>query len=168
MEFIVNDTVVNSELNNKLFEQGYLYSVEGDWTLADTIDPWSGMPDVNGRTHFFTDRAEAELYAMAQTWVFNPCIHGEVKEMAYRETPAELHARLEAERVAQEAQKEVLEKEKAEKLGLTVEEYREKVKLVKKIKRYKKEIRELEEKVAELTTEIKRKKKFLENVKEKA
>lgn len=68
----------------------------------------------------------------------------EARNKARKEAEAERN-REEAERKAKvKASKEAKELEKAEALGLTLEEYREKVKLERKIKRYENEIAELE------------------------
>ncbi len=68
----------------------------------------------------------------------------EARNKARKEAEAERN-RKEAERKAKaKINKEAKELEKAEALGLTLEEYREKVKLERKIKRYENEIAELE------------------------
>lgn len=164
METIINTVYPMNEVNNALLKEGYLYKVAGDWYLTSITDPWSGMPEVEGNTHFFTAEEEAKEYAIAQEWPFNSEVRGTVEKVEYLETLAEAKERIaKAEQEAKE-KKEAKLKAKADTLGMTAEEYKEKVKLDRKIARYKREVREMEAKVAEMTTEIERKKKFLENV----
>lgn len=164
METIINTVYPMNEVNNALLKEGYLYKVAGDWYLTSITDPWSGMPEVEGNTHFFTDEEEAKEYAIAQEWPFNSEVRGTVEKVEYMETLAEAKERIaKAEQEAKE-KKEAKLKAKADALGMTEEEYKEKVKLDRKIARYKREVREMEAKVAEMTAEIERKKKFLENV----
>lgn len=163
MEIVIEDTYVNAEKNNELFEMGFKFKVQGDWRIIEGTDPWSGMPNTTGNTHYFTDRNEAENYAKKQTWVFNDDIHGIVEKVTRKETHAEYEARIAEERKIKNEKRVCKEIENANALGITVEEYR----ILKKInttkKRYEKEIAEMENKIAKMKIEITRKKNFLEN-----
>lgn len=81
---IITNRNITAKQNNELMDMGYNWKVEGDWFTLDTIDPWSGTPDVDGKLHFFTDYAEAEAYAMTQTWIFNNKIHSKVEKVRWR------------------------------------------------------------------------------------
>ena len=66
----------------KNFSQaGFRYYCDCDYRTTENIDPWSGMPEVESNTQFFTDKAEAEAFAITQRWVFNPEVHAHVYEI---------------------------------------------------------------------------------------
>lgn len=132
--------------NNKMLELGYKYMVEGDWKELDTYDPWSGMPNVSHNTHFFTDRAEAEAYAMAQNWVFNHNVHGTVVEMKHEETYEEWNARITREKEERKAKKIARDLEK----GITPEMR----KAMTAKKRHEGAIRKMEAEIKRLKAEI--------------
>lgn len=162
MKTIINTLYPKNEVSNALLKEGYLYKVAGDWTLSTIIDPWSGMPEVEGNTHFFTDEEEAKEYALAQEWPFNPEVRGTVEKVEYLETLAEARARIaKAEQEAKEKKNEKI-KAKADALGMTVEEYKEYKRIEDKKKRYTREIKQLEEEIANAQKEIAYRKKFLE------
>ena len=109
-EYVYHGKFIAAEEYNELFDKGYHYYVEGDWEASESIEPWSGMPYVDGNIHFFINKADAEAYAARQTWVFNRDIHGEVKEMTTKwKTDAELAAEREKEKNIKRKKK--LEKE---------------------------------------------------------
>jgi len=156
---------VGAEENNAMMEQGYKFCVEGDWRETEATDPWSGMPVIASTTHFFTDRTEAEAYAAAQNWPFNPAIHGTVKEMKHEETREEWMARLEREKAEREARKA---KKKAEREardlanGITPEARR----LMNMLKRHEAEIRKMEAEIEDLKKRIEKEKEIVKETAE--
>ena len=128
---------------------------DGDYETCDTIDPWSGMPDVTQNAYFFDNREEAEAFAAKQIWSFNPDIHADVyKVPEYTKTWAELEAEEAAKKAARKAKREATEKAKAEAAGMTVEEYRAE-------QNRQRLVRTLEKEIAELEKELARKKALL-------
>ena len=69
---------INKETMKDLYKIGYRFYCDGDYTTTNTIDPWSGMPDVTRNTYFFDTKEEAEAFAITQRWIFNPDIHATV------------------------------------------------------------------------------------------
>lgn len=161
MTTVINSNYPTTEENNRMFAKGYKFQVVGDWTLLDSTDPWSGMPNVDGRTHYFTDREEAEEYAAKQIWPFNHNIRGEVEEVTYKETHEEYEARIAKEKQEQAEAKAANEAEKAAKMGMTVEAYREYRKVEATKKRYAKRLIEIEAEIAKLNVEMEEKKNFI-------
>lgn len=161
MTTVINGNYPTTEENNRMFAKGYKFQVVGDWTLLASTDPWSGMPNVDGRIHYFTDREEAEEYAAKQIWPFNPNMHGEVEEVTYRKTYEEEEAEI-AEKKAKKAEaKAAKEAAKAAEKGMTVEAYREYRKIEATKKRYEKRLIEIEAEIAKLHAEMEEKKNFI-------
>lgn len=77
----INKSFVNAEEKNNLYKAGYRYIVEGDYRTLDSTNPWSGMPNTTNNIYAFTDKAEAEAFAVTQIWVFNPDVHARVEEL---------------------------------------------------------------------------------------
>lgn len=162
MTKVIQGIYVTTKEHNKAVEEGYKFYVVGDWVMTDTIDPWSGMPNIDGNTHYFTDREEAQEYAQKQTWVFNSDIHGTVEEATHRETEEEVAERVRKEEIEEANKKKQKEITKAKEMGMTVEEYRGYKKIDTKKKRYQREIKKMEEEIARMQKEIARKKKFID------
>ena len=145
----INKSFVNAEEKNNLYKAGYRYIVEGDYKILDSTDPWSGMPSTTNNIYAFTDKAEAEAFAVTQIWVFNPEVHAKVKELPEHtrtfEEAMEEEAKKRAER---KAKREANEAKKAAEAGLTVKEYRAERKRVALAKKVAKEIAELEAELA--------------------
>ena len=59
-----------------LINEGYKYRVDCDYKTLGTIDPWSGMPNIDNNIAVFVDKAEAERFAETQLWPFNHEVHG--------------------------------------------------------------------------------------------
>lgn len=162
MKTIINTTCPSAEENNKFWTKGYKFKVVGDWEIIeDRIDPWSGMPDVKGATHFFTDRAEAEAYAAAQTWPFNSQLHSKVEEVIREETWTERLERVEAEKAARAAVRATREANNAAAKGMTVEEYKAFKKVEATKRRYTKKLVEMEAEVERIKAEMEEMRKFL-------
>lgn len=143
---------------NEVYAEGYRFMCDGDYTTSKSIDPWSGMPEVEQNAYFFDTYEEAEAFAEKQKWVFNPDIHSTVyKVPEYTETWEEVKARQEAEKAAKKAKRAAAEKAKADAAGMTVEEY-------KKAKAKKATISRLEKEIAEMEKELARKKSVLEKM----
>lgn len=137
-----------------LIEEGYKYSVDCDFTTANTIDPWSGMPNVDHNVAVFKDKAEAEAFAAEQVWPFNRHVHGTVEELRWGETYAEMKAREEREKAERKAKRDANEAKRAAAAGMTVAEYRvAKVKAATR-RRLEKEIAALEEELAAKRAEL--------------
>ena len=131
-----------------LINEGYKYSVDCDFTTCNTIDPWSGMPDINNNVAVFMDKAEAEAFAAEQVWPFNPDVHGKVEELRWGETWAEIEERRAREKAERKAKREAKEAEKAAAAGMTVDEYKAAKAKAAKRARLEKEIAELEAELA--------------------
>ena len=157
MEKIINGTSISPEENNALFEEGFLFRVEGDWEITAGVDGWSGMPNTKGNIHYFTNADEAEAYAAKQVWVFNSNVHGTVEAVSHMETHAEYEARL----IKAKAEREAKTAEKAKALNMTVEEYKAYKSVQAKKKRYAREIAELEAEIENLKEEIERKSNYI-------
>ena len=157
MEKIISGTSIRPEENNALFEEGFLFRVEGDWEITAGVDGWSGMPNTKGNIHYFTNADEAEAYAAKQVWVFNSNVHGTVEAVNHMETRAEYEARL----IKAKAEREAKTAEKAKALNMTVEEYKAYKSVQAKKKRYAREITELEEEIENLKKEIEAKSNYI-------
>lgn len=157
MEKIIIGTSISPEANNALLEEGYLFKVQGDWEIADGIDPWSGMPNTKGNLHYFTDAKEAEEYAAKQVWVFNSKVHGKVEAVEHRETRAEREAKVEKAK----AEREAKTIEKARALNMTLEEYKAYKNIQARKKRYTREIAEAEAEIERLKKEIEAKASYI-------
>lgn len=149
----INKTCVSAEEKNALYKAGYRYIAEGDYRITKGTDPWSGMPNTTNNIYAFTDKAEAEAFAVTQIWVFNPNIHATVEELPeHTETWDEFRekeAKKKAERKAREAAK-------AAEAGMTVEEYRAEKKRLANIKKIKKEIETLKAVLAKAEADLKK------------
>ena len=138
----------------ELINEGYKFFVKCDFTTCGTIDPWSGMPNIDNNVAVFTDKAEAEACAAEQVWPFNPNVHGTVEELVWGETWDEMEERLAREKAERKAKRETKEAEKAAAAGMTVAEYKAaKAKAAKRAK-LKKEIAELEAELAAKRAEL--------------
>ena len=153
MEKIVKD-YVTAEQNNKMFEQGFKYKVTGDYTLGSSIDPWSGMPNVNSNTHFFTDKAEAEAYAAWQEHPFGEFFTATVYEVKHELTHAEWQDKFERERQERKDKEAARLARKAAEAGLTIEEYKSKVSRDRTNKRQTKDLECAKAEVARLEDEL--------------
>lgn len=144
----IEGTCVNPETNNALYEAGFRFFVKCDFVTLNTVDPWSGMPNIDYNRYAFDDEALAQTFAnINKTQVERILPH--IKTMQ----------EWEEEREAEKAKRAKREAEKAAKAGMTVEEY-------KKDKAKKAKIRKLEREVAELEAEINEKKAYLKRLKE--
>ena len=157
MEKVINGTSISPEENNALFEEGFLFRVEGDWEITAGVDGWSGMPNTKGNIHYFTNADEAEAYAAKQTWVFNSDVHGKVEAVSHMETRAEY----EAKKAKIKAEHEAKTIEKAKALNMTVEEYKAYKSVQAKKKRYAREIAELEAEIENLKEKIEIKSNYI-------
>lgn len=157
MEKIINGTSISPEENNALFEEGFLFRVEGDWEITAGVDGWSGMPNTKGNIHYFTNADEAEAYAAKQTWVFNSDMHGKVEAVSHMETRAEYEAKM--AKIKAEHEAKTIEKAKA--LNMTVEEYKAYKSVQAKKKRYAREIAELEAEIENLKEKIEIKSNYI-------
>lgn len=137
-----------------LIEEGYKFRVDCDFTTCNTIDHWSGMPNVDNNVAVFTDKAEAEAFAAKQEWPFNPAVHGEVKELVWGETWTEMETRLAREKAERKAKREAKEAEKALAAGMTVTEYRAAKAKAAKREKLEKEIAALEAELAAKRAEL--------------
>ena len=157
MEKVINGTSISPEENNALFEEGFLFRVEGDWEITAGVDGWSGMPNTKGNIHYFTNADEAEAYAAKQTWVFNSNVHGKVEAVSHMETRAEYEAKM--AKIKAEHEAKTMEKAKA--LNMTVEEYKAYKSVQAKKKRYAREITELEAEIENLKEKIEIKSNYI-------
>lgn len=152
------DMSLTAEEMNDLYKAGYRYLVQGDFKVLNRYDPWTGMPDVTENLYAFSDKAEAEAFAEKQIWVFNPEVHSSVEEIPeHTETRTEYLERKAKEKAERKAKREATEAKKAAEAGLTVEEYKAEKKRVALAKKVAKEI-------AELETELARKKALLKKL----
>lgn len=150
MKTKIDKDYLTAEEKNELYKAGYRYIVNGDYEILGSTDPWSGMPNTTNNVYAFTDKAEAEAFAVTQVWVFNPDVHARVEELpehtkTWAEVPEE-EAKKKAER---KAKKEANEARKAAAAGMTVEEYKAERKRVARIKTVTNEIAALEAELAQ-------------------
>lgn len=145
----INKSFVIAEEKNDLYKAGYRYIVEGDYRTLDSTDPWSGMPNTTNNIYAFTDKAEAEAFAVTQIWVFNPDVHARVEELPeHTKTWAETLEEEAKKKAERKAKREANEAKKAAEAGMTVEEYKAERKRVALAKRVANEIAELEAELA--------------------
>lgn len=142
------DNFLTVTTTRALINEGYKYRVDCDFTTCKTIDPWSGMPNINNNIAVFTDKAEAEAFAAEQVWPFNPDVHGTVEELRWGETYEEREARVEREKAERKAKREAKEAEKAAATGMTVDEYKAAKAKAAKRRALEREIAELEQELA--------------------
>lgn len=111
---------VAPEENNELLYKGFKWRCEGDYEIAEGLDPWSGLPNLNWTVNYFNSYDEAERFAKAQIHPLFSNYRFKVDEVQREETLAESNAKEEA--IKQKRAK--TEQDKAEALGFTVKEYR--------------------------------------------
>ena len=132
---------MKAEVKNTMYKAGYRFYVRGNFQITNFIDPRDGMPAIKSANYFFKTIEEAEKFANAQK--YNTVVE---KLVEHTETKKEKEAK-EKERKNKKAQREL---EKAQALGLTLEEYNKKKRKEAKIKKMKKELEELEARKAEI------------------
>lgn len=158
MRMMIDSSIGTPELLNELYSIGYRFITEGDYKITEFIEPKSGMPCVDYHLYAFDNKEEAEAFAKKQIWVFNKDVHAKVKEIPpHTKTKEELHAEWEKERADKRAKRVARDTEKAKAEGLTLEEYKAKESLKRRIRKTKNEIADLEEELAN-------KKKYLERL----
>lgn len=101
-------------------KRGFKWRCTGDYEIAEGMDPWSGLPNLNRTVNYFNVYAEAERFAKAQINPLFPNHRFQVEEVQHEETRAESNAREEAAK----QKRAKTEQDKAEALGFTVKEYR--------------------------------------------
>lgn len=146
--------VLSVKETRALINEGYKFRVDCDFTVCNTTDPWSGMPNVDNNVAVFTDKAEAEAFAVKQVWPFNYNMHSAVEELHWGETYAEREARMAREKAERKAKREAKEAEKATAAGMTVAEYKAAKAKAAKRARLEKEIAELEADIAAKRAEL--------------
>lgn len=145
----INKSFINAEEKNNLYKVGYRYIVEGDRRILDSTDPWSGMPNTTNNIYAFTDKTEAEAFAVTQVGLFNPTIHARVEELPeHTKTWTEIVEEEAKKKAERKAKREATEAKKATEAGMTVEEYRAERKRIALAKRVANEIAELEAELA--------------------
>ena len=137
-----------------LITEGYKFRVDCDFTVTNTTDPWSGMPNIDNNVAVFTDKAEAEAFAAKQIWPFNPSVHEKVEELHWGETWSEWEERMAREKAERKAKQAAKEAEKAAAAGMTVTEYKAAKAKAAKRARLEKEIAELEAELAAKRAEL--------------
>lgn len=158
MKTKINKSFLQAEDKNNLYEAGYRYIVQGDYKILDSIDPWSGMPNVANNIYAFADKAEAEAFAVTQIWVFNPDVHARVEELPeHTKTWAETLEEEAKKKAERKAKREADEAKKAAEAGMTVEEYEYKTvcKRLSNIRKIKNKIIETEAELSRLTNRLK-------------
>lgn len=162
MKKMIKKSYIGPDMKNELYAEGYRYLVDGDYKTLDTIDPWSGMPNTTNNIYAFSDRAEAEAFAVTQTWVFNHDVHAEVEELPehtetwrefqdrYVREQAEAKAQREAKKAEAKAKREAKEAKKAADAGMTLDEYKKAKALEKQIARLEVELAEKKEELEKL------------------
>lgn len=152
---------------NALYSLGYRYFCEGDYKELETIDPWSGMPDTTNNVYVFTadEKEKAEAFAKTQHWVFNSSVTAKVKAIPkHTETATEYLARLDRAEAQRKATREANDKAKAEKAGMTLEEFKKERVRQANIKRAKTEIEKIEEELKYVKRKLARKKAYLKEL----
>ena len=129
----VNNSCVIPSMNNQLFEEGFLYRVEGDYKPTRHFDK-DGFQIFDSHVHFFKQKEAAEKYAAEQE---QKNFYGKeirVNKVEHQETLEEFTAKQRKKAEEKRAKKDARDRKKAEELGITLEEYREIQKLRKKVK----------------------------------
>lgn len=158
MRMMIDSRIATAELLNELYNLGYRFITECDYKITEFIEPLSGMPCVDCHLCAFDNKEEAEAFAEKQIWVFNKNIHATVKEIPpHTQTKEEWYEEFTKEQADKKAKKVARDTEKAKAEGLTLEEYRAKKSLQRRIRKAKNEIADLEEELAN-------KKKYLEKL----
>jgi len=158
MRLMIRTNYLSAEEKNNLYALGYRYYCDGNYRTLSTTDPWSGMPNTDNDTFAFDNKKEAEAFAKAQIWVFNPDSHATVHAIPeHTETWEERDLRYAREKAEKAAKKAAKEAKKAASMGMTVEE----MKRAESRKRLK---RKLENEIAELEEALADKKKKLANL----
>ena len=158
MRMKIDKCFATPELLNQLYNLGYRFITDGDYKITDSIEPQSGMPRVDNRLYAFDNREEAEAFAEKQIWVFSKDRHAEVKEIPpHTMTFEERCAMWKKEEADRKAKKLAKDTAKAKAAGLTLEEYKARESLKRRIRKAKNEIADLEEALAD-------KKKYLERL----
>lgn len=153
----INDTVASPEELNELYAKGYRYIVDGDYQMLDSIDPWSGMPNIDNNLYAFDNKKEAEAFAVKQIWPFNSEVHATVKRIPeHTETWEETEARWAREKAEKRAKKDAKDAAKAAEAGMTVEEYRKERNRKREVRRTENRIDELEREIGELKAYLER------------
>ena len=151
----INASYINAGVKNDLYKEGYRYIVEGDYRTLETTDPWSGMPNTTNNIYAFSDKTEAEAFAVKQIWVFNPDVHADVKELPeHTRTWDEINAEDAKRKADLKAKKAEAEARKAAEAGLTVEEHRAKKNKERYIKTLARELAEAEAEVERLKEKL--------------
>jgi len=156
MKTMKNVSFVDAELNNKMYAMGYKFYCHGDFKVLDSIDPWSGMPNVDSNTYFFDTEEEANAFAKANLYPFSntPAVVRKLEE--HLDTWEERKAKEEKARAEAKAKRLAKETAKAEALGMSLEDYKVMMKKERKIKALKKNIANLESELEELKAELKK------------
>jgi len=156
MKTMKNVSFVDAELNNKMYAMGYKFYCHGDFKVLDSIDPWSGMPNVDSNTYFFDTEEEANAFAKANLYPFSntPAVVRKLEE--HLDTWEEKKAKEEKARTEAKAKRLAKETAKAEALGMSLEDYKAMMKKERKIKALKKNIVNLESELEELKAELKK------------
>lgn len=158
MRKMIDCRIATAELLNELYNLGYRFITECDYKITEFIEPLSGMPCVDCHLCAFDNKEEAEAFAEKQIWVFSKDVHATVKEIPpHTQTKEEWYEEFAKEQADKKAKKVARDTEKARAEGLTLEEYRAKKNLQRRIRKVKNEIADLEEELAN-------KKKYLEKL----
>jgi len=155
MKELVATRIANAELLNEMYEKGYRYYCEYGYRESGYDDAWSGMPDITNDLYFFDSKMEAEAVAITQKWYFNEDIHAEVCVIPkHSETFKEWKERKEKEKAERKAQNAERLKAKAEKEGLSIEEYKHLRNRNRKLKKMREAVENLAEALAKAEKEL--------------
>lgn len=118
----VDGSYVKEPMNNQLFEEGFLYSVKGDFTITNNLDK-DGLPIYESYVHFFKRKEEAEEYASKQKHPFYYDQTVRVEEVVHKETLEEYRARVDKKKAEKQAKKIARDSKKAEQLGISLKQF---------------------------------------------
>lgn len=146
---------LSAETKNEMYAKGYRFFCDGNYRESGGCDPWSGMPNTTSDVFFFETKPEAEQFAKQQHWIFNPKITATVYALPpHTETREEARIREEKERQAKAARRAAREAKEAKSKGVTVEELWQQKAIAACKTRYLREIRYLEQDIADYQTHI--------------
>ena len=103
MKKIFANTLTTEE-TRALINEGFKYSVKCDFTTVKT-ELQDIMPTVKNNVAVFVDKIDAEEFAAAQVWPFNPDVHSKVEALRWGETLEEYEERKEREKLERRARR---------------------------------------------------------------
>ena len=159
-EYVVNDYADDDEYN-ELYDKGYRYVVRGDYRL----EPYGNYKSWRHNLHFFVNKSDAEAYAAMQDH------DTEVQNLTKRKpwwVSAEEERKKSAERAELRKQNKLdKDTKEAEKVGLSIEDYKTRRSLTTSIGNITKKIEDTKSELERFERELKKKQDKLAEIEAK-